>query len=83
MGTFMEISRTMSRSVVGSLFNRKEAQLILVLFQLTCGVLYNIVKSGTIKTFKNPHNMKALQFSVSPVVPVAIESKNPAGRWNV
>lgn len=38
----------------------------------------NIVKSGTIKTFKNPHNMKALQFSVSPVVPVAIESKNPA-----
>ena len=34
-------------------------------------------KSGTITTSENAHNMKVLKFSVSPVVRVAVDVKNP------
>lgn len=37
-----------------------------------------LVKTGTITTFKDAHNMKVMKFSVSPVVRVAVEPKNPA-----
>merc|ERR1712013_931044 len=37
-----------------------------------------LVKTGTITTFKEAHNMKGMKFSVSPVVRVAVEPKNPA-----
>merc|ERR1712042_17624 len=36
------------------------------------------VKTGTISTHKDAHNMKVMKFSVSPVVRVAVEPKNPA-----
>merc|ERR1711962_689281 len=36
------------------------------------------VPAGTIWTFKEAHNMKQMKFSVSPVVRVAVEPKNPA-----
>merc|ERR1712117_769318 len=36
------------------------------------------VKTGTITTFKEAHNLKVMKFSVSPVVRVAVEPKNPA-----
>lgn len=42
------------------------------------GVDQFLVKSGTITTFKDAHNMKVMKFSVSPVVRVAVEPKNPA-----
>merc|ERR1719150_2512053 len=42
------------------------------------GVDQFLVKTGTITTFKDAHNMKAMKFSVSPVVRVAVEPKNPA-----
>ncbi|OWR48409.1 translation elongation factor 2 isoform 1 [Danaus plexippus plexippus] len=42
------------------------------------GVDQFLVKTGTITTFKNAHNMKVMKFSVSPVVRVAVEPKNPA-----
>lgn len=42
------------------------------------GVDQFIVKTGTISTFKDAHNMKVMKFSVSPVVRVAVEAKNPA-----
>merc|ERR1711972_404633 len=35
------------------------------------------VKTGTITTFKDAHNLKVMKFSVSPVVRVAVEAKNP------
>jgi len=41
------------------------------------GVDQYIVKTGTISTFENAHNMKVMKFSVSPVVRVAVECKNP------
>jgi elongation factor 2 len=42
------------------------------------GVDQFIVKTGTISTFENAHNMRVMKFSVSPVVRVAVECKNPA-----
>jgi len=42
------------------------------------GVDQFLVKTGTISTFANAHNMKVMKFSVSPVVRVAVECKNPA-----
>ena len=37
-----------------------------------------LVKTGTITTFKEAHNLKVMKFSVSPVVRVAVESRNAA-----
>merc|ERR1712226_691386 len=42
------------------------------------GVDQFLVKAGTITTFKDAHNMKVMKFSVSPVVRVAVEPKNPS-----
>jgi len=42
------------------------------------GVDQFLVKTGTITTFKDAHNMRVMKFSVSPVVRVAVEAKNPA-----
>merc|ERR1719156_294332 len=42
------------------------------------GVDSYLVKTGTITTFKDAHNMKVMKFSVSPVVRVAVEPKNPS-----
>merc|ERR1712042_67512 len=42
------------------------------------GVDQFLVKTGTITTHKDAHNMKVMKFSVSPVVRVAVEPKNPA-----
>jgi len=42
------------------------------------GVDQFLVKTGTITTAKDAHNMKVMKFSVSPVVRVAVEPKNPA-----
>jgi len=42
------------------------------------GVDQFLVKTGTITTFKEAHNMKVMKFSVSPVVRVAVEPKNPS-----
>jgi len=42
------------------------------------GVDQFLVKTGTITTFKEAHNMRVMKFSVSPVVRVAVEPKNPA-----
>jgi len=47
----------------------------------TCGLVgvdSYLVKSGTITTFKDAHNLRVMKFSVSPVVRVAVECKNPA-----
>ncbi|XP_065557935.1 translation elongation factor 2 isoform X1 [Artemia franciscana] len=41
------------------------------------GVDQFLVKTGTITTFKDAHNMRVMKFSVSPVVRVAVEPKNP------
>merc|ERR1719195_1914954 len=45
-----------------------------------CGLVgldQELVKTGTLTTFKDAHNMKVMKFSVSPVVRVAVEPKNP------
>ena len=42
------------------------------------GVDQFLVKTGTISTLKDAHNLKVMKFSVSPVVRVAVEPKNPA-----
>merc|ERR1711994_840525 len=42
------------------------------------GVDQFLVKTGTITTFKDAHNMKVMKFSVSPVGRVAVEPKNPS-----
>jgi len=42
------------------------------------GVDQFLVKTGTITTMKEAHNMKVMKFSVSPVVRVAVEPRNPA-----
>merc|ERR1711992_314854 len=42
------------------------------------GVDQFLVKTGTITTFKEAHNLKVMKFSVSPVVRVAVECKNPS-----
>jgi len=41
------------------------------------GVDQFLVKTGTISTFKDAHNLRVMKFSVSPVVRVAVEAKNP------
>uniref|UniRef100_A0A8C8ATT8 Translation elongation factor EFG/EF2 domain-containing protein n=1 Tax=Otus sunia TaxID=257818 RepID=A0A8C8ATT8_9STRI len=42
------------------------------------GVDQFLVKTGTITTSESAHNVRAMKFSVSPVVRVAVEAKNPA-----
>eukprot|EP01147_Barroeca_monosierra_P008047 gene8050-752_t len=42
------------------------------------GVDQFLVKTGTITTSDGAHNMKVMKFSVSPVVRVAVEAKNPS-----
>nr|KAF6489902.1 hypothetical protein HJG59_010299 [Molossus molossus] len=42
------------------------------------GVGRFLVKTGTITTFEHAHNMRVMKFSVSPVVRVTVEAKNPA-----
>merc|ERR1712179_720754 len=42
------------------------------------GVDQFLVKTGTLTTFKEAHNMRVMKFSVSPVVRVAVEPKNPS-----
>jgi len=42
------------------------------------GVDQFLIKTGTISTFKDAHNLRVMKFSVSPVVRVAVEPKNPA-----
>jgi elongation factor 2 len=42
------------------------------------GVDQFLVKSGTITTYKDAHNLKVMKFSVSPVVRVAVEPQNPS-----
>lgn len=42
------------------------------------GVDQFLVKTGTISTFEHAHNLKVMKFSVSPVVRIAVEAKNPA-----
>ena len=42
------------------------------------GVDQYLIKTGTISTMKEAHNLKVMKFSVSPVVRVAVEPKNPA-----
>merc|ERR1719219_631704 len=42
------------------------------------GVDQYLIKTGTISTFDQAHNMKVMKFSVSPVVRVAVEAKNPS-----
>merc|ERR1712121_436759 len=42
------------------------------------GVDQFLVKTGTLTTSDKSHNMKQMKFSVSPVVRVAVEAKNPA-----
>merc|ERR1711973_120376 len=42
------------------------------------GVDQFLMGTGTITTSKEAHNMKVMKFSVSPVVRVAVEPKNPA-----
>jgi elongation factor 2 len=42
------------------------------------GIDQFLVKSGTITTSEVAHNIKVMKFSVSPVVRVAVEPKNPA-----
>jgi elongation factor 2 len=47
----------------------------------TCGLVgvdQFILKTGTITTSEVAHNIRAMKFSVSPVVRVAVEPKNPA-----
>uniref|UniRef100_A0AC35TZK1 Elongation factor 2 n=1 Tax=Rhabditophanes sp. KR3021 TaxID=114890 RepID=A0AC35TZK1_9BILA len=41
------------------------------------GVDQYLIKGGTITTSKDAHNMRVMKFSVSPVVRVAVEPKNP------
>jgi len=41
------------------------------------GVDQYLVKTGTISNSESAHNMKTMKFSVSPVVRVAVEPKNP------
>merc|ERR1712087_469573 len=42
------------------------------------GVDQFLVKTGTLTTLKEAHNMKVMKFSVSPVVRVAVEPRNAA-----
>ncbi|XP_002736742.1 elongation factor 2b-like [Saccoglossus kowalevskii] len=42
------------------------------------GVDQYLVKTGTITTFDGAHNLRVMKFSVSPVVRIAVEAKNPS-----
>merc|ERR1712178_678599 len=42
------------------------------------GVDQYLVKTGTISTYDQAHNMKVMRFSVSPVVQVAVRPKDPS-----
>ena len=42
------------------------------------GVDQYLVKTGTISTFEHAHNLRVMKFSVSPVVRVAVEPKDPS-----
>ncbi|XP_072038482.1 elongation factor 2-like [Amphiura filiformis] len=42
------------------------------------GIDQFLIKTGTITTYEQAHNMKVMKFSVSPVVRVAVEAKNSA-----
>jgi len=42
------------------------------------GIDQYLVKSGTITTSETAHNIRVMKFSVSPVVRVAVEPKNPS-----
>lgn len=42
------------------------------------GVDTYLIKTGTITTYEDAHNMRVMKYSVSPVVRVAVEAKNPA-----
>jgi elongation factor 2 len=42
------------------------------------GVDQYLVKSGTISSYDHAHNLRVMKFSVSPVVRVAVDCKNPA-----
>merc|ERR1712147_492234 len=42
------------------------------------GIDQFLLKSGTLSTSETAHNMRVMKFSVSPVVRVAVEPKNPA-----
>jgi elongation factor 2 len=42
------------------------------------GIDQFLVKTGTITTFKEAHNMRVMKFSVSPVVRVAVEPLHPS-----
>lgn len=42
------------------------------------GVDQFLIKTGTITTFEHAHNMRQMKFSVSPVVRVAVEARNPS-----
>ncbi|XP_071481605.1 translation elongation factor 2-like [Diadema antillarum] len=42
------------------------------------GVDQYLVKTGTITTYENAHNLRVMKFSVSPVVRVAVEAKDPS-----
>eukprot|EP00058_Branchiostoma_floridae_P010406 XP_002595894.1 hypothetical protein BRAFLDRAFT_128665 [Branchiostoma floridae] len=42
------------------------------------GVDQFLVKTGTLTTFQDAHNLRVMKFSVSPVVRVAVEPKNPS-----
>merc|ERR1712128_36341 len=41
------------------------------------GVDNYLIKGGTLSTYDKAHTMKVMKFSVSPVVRVAVECKNP------
>merc|ERR1712121_575248 len=73
------------------LFNKSIQRTILMMGRYTepiedvpCGNICGLVgvdqflaKTGTLTTFEQAHNMKQMKFSVSPVVRVAVEPKDP------
>merc|ERR1712188_227683 len=42
------------------------------------GIDQFLLKSGTISDHESAHNIRVMKFSVSPVVRVAVETKNPS-----
>lgn len=42
------------------------------------GVDQLLLKTGTIITFEHAYNMQVMKFSVSPIIRVVVEAKNPA-----
>jgi elongation factor 2 len=47
------------------------------------GIDQYLLKSGTITTSETAHNLRVMKFSVSPVVRVAVEPKNPSDQTNL